>query len=68
MERQIQDLMREEGRTRSELFREVLRRYIDDRCLRAAGREIGERKLAARVILSGCRMVRSRSTRRGRPA
>ena len=31
MEIQIQELMRQEGRTRSELFREALRCYVQDR-------------------------------------
>ena len=31
MMKQIETLMREEGRTRSELFREALRRYVADK-------------------------------------
>lgn len=31
MTAQIEEIMREEGRTRSELFREALRRYITER-------------------------------------
>jgi CopG family transcriptional regulator/antitoxin EndoAI len=31
MAAQIEEIMREEGRTRSELLREALRRYIEDR-------------------------------------
>lgn len=49
MERQIQELMRLEGRTRSELLREALRRYMDDRRLRLLSQEIGERAREAGV-------------------
>ena len=31
MAAQVEEIVREEGRTKSELLREVLRRYIDDR-------------------------------------
>lgn len=31
MARQVEELTREEGRTKSELFREALRRYIEER-------------------------------------
>ncbi|MBM3924975.1 MAG: ribbon-helix-helix protein, CopG family [SAR202 cluster bacterium] len=43
MEQQIEELMRLEGRTRSELLREALRRYADDRRLRFLSQEIGQR-------------------------
>lgn len=49
MDRQIEELMRAEGRTRSELLREALRRYVDDRRLRLLSREIGERAREAGI-------------------
>jgi metal-responsive CopG/Arc/MetJ family transcriptional regulator len=50
MEQQIEEVMRAEGRTRSELFREALRRYVDDRRFRLLSREIGERAREAGII------------------
>ncbi|MBI2918356.1 MAG: ribbon-helix-helix protein, CopG family [Chloroflexi bacterium] len=49
MDRQIEELMRVEGRTRSELLREALRRYADDRRLRLLSQEIGQRAREAAV-------------------
>lgn len=40
---QAQELAREEGRTRSELFREALRQYVDTRKWRKLQRETAER-------------------------
>ena len=51
MEIQIQELMREEGRTRSELFREAFRCYVQDRQWRDALR-YGRRKSAEAGIVS----------------
>jgi len=42
MDKQIEQVMRAEGRTRSELLREALRRYMDERRLRALSLEIGQ--------------------------
>ena len=49
MDTQIQELMRLEGRTRSELLREALRHYVDERRLRSLSLEIGQRALEAEV-------------------
>ena len=51
MEIQIQELMRHEGRTRSELFREALRCYVQDRQWRELLR-YGRRKAAEAGITS----------------
>jgi metal-responsive CopG/Arc/MetJ family transcriptional regulator len=50
MEQQIQDVAREEGRTRSELLREALRRYVDDRRFRLLSRQISERTREAGIV------------------
>jgi predicted transcriptional regulator len=49
MERQIDELMRAEGRTRSELVREALRRYADERRLRVLTIEIGRKAREAGI-------------------
>jgi metal-responsive CopG/Arc/MetJ family transcriptional regulator len=49
MEAQIKELMRLEGRTRSELLREALRRYADDRRLRLLSQEIGRQAQEAGI-------------------
>ena len=49
MEFQIQELMRLEGRTRSELLREALRRYMDDRRFRLLSQEIGRKAQEAGI-------------------
>ena len=56
MEAQIQELMRLEGRTRSELLREALRRYVQDREWRDLLR-YGQRK--AREAGKRCRDSRN---------
>lgn len=43
MAAQVEQLMREEGRTRSELLREALRRYIEDREWRRIVRDARKR-------------------------
>ena len=49
MEAQIQELMRLEGRTRSELLREALRRYVDNWRLRLLSQEIGQKAQEASI-------------------
>jgi CopG family transcriptional regulator / antitoxin EndoAI len=49
MEAQIQELMRLEGRTRSELLREALRRYMDERRLRLLSQEVSRRAREAGI-------------------
>ena len=56
MEIQIQELMRQEGRTRSELFREALRCYVQDRQWRAL-RRYGRQKAAEAGITSEAQVV-----------
>ena len=51
MEIQIQELMRQEGRTRSELFREAIRCYVQDRQWRDVLR-YGRQKAAEAGIVS----------------
>jgi CopG family transcriptional regulator/antitoxin EndoAI len=41
--KQAEDIAREEGRTRSELFREALRQYIDTKKWKTLQRETAER-------------------------
>jgi CopG family transcriptional regulator/antitoxin EndoAI len=54
MDAQIEALMREEGRSRSELLREALRRYVRDRewreLLRYGQRKAGEAAIAQEEI------------------
>jgi Arc/MetJ-type ribon-helix-helix transcriptional regulator len=49
MEQEIEELMRAEGRTRSELLREALRRYADERRLRSLALEIGQKAREAGI-------------------
>lgn len=49
MATKIEELMREEGRTRSELLREALRRYVEERELKSLY-HYGERKARAKGI------------------
>jgi CopG family transcriptional regulator/antitoxin EndoAI len=49
MAAKVEDAMKEEGRTRSELLREALRRYIEDREWRQILR-YGERKAKEKSI------------------
>jgi hypothetical protein len=49
MAARIEGLMREEGRARSELLREALRRYVKENRLRMLSQEISEKDREARV-------------------
>ena len=49
MEAQVQEIMEAEGRTRSELFREAIRRYVQDRRLLNLSQEIGQKIVAAGI-------------------
>ncbi len=49
---QVEELTREEGRTKSELFREALRRYVEERNWRRLY-QYGETKARAKGIKEG---------------
>ena len=49
MESEVQEIMRAEGRTRSELFREALRRYVEARRLSLLSREISRKAAEAGI-------------------
>jgi CopG family transcriptional regulator/antitoxin EndoAI len=49
MAAKIEELMREEGRTRSELLREALRRYVEEKRLRMLSQEISEKARKAGI-------------------
>ena len=49
MAAQVEELMQEEGRTRSELIREALRRYVEEREIKSLYR-YGERKAQEKGI------------------
>jgi metal-responsive CopG/Arc/MetJ family transcriptional regulator len=54
MAAKIEELMKkEEGRTRSELPREALRRYMDEKRLRVLKQEIGEKTKEAGITTEG---------------
>jgi CopG family transcriptional regulator / antitoxin EndoAI len=49
MAAKVEELMQEEGRTRSELLREALRRYVDEKRLRTLSQEISEKARKAGI-------------------